>query len=542
MACPTGLQAYVPAETIKQAAGLRFGSGDLVSFVESLPLDNIQSFDFVGQITSGGYLVGLAGPGAAILVLFLVLSLLLVFGGRMGGCCRGDSVLGLIFFLLFCAGSGAGWFISISANAQVEAGLRGILDGIDCAFAAADNTFASVDTVESVIENASASFGASAVTCAAAATLGGSAGFDGIPSLTNLTQSISPVFNQVDSIRSSVEGVKNQVNSIVAIIRQYLPLYNTFFYIFAIAVIAVIVVFAVTTSVGVMRVLGKEDCMREHRCLGTFVSLVRKTTAWVVFIVGYVLLLIFVALLFILSFVVILGVDVCVPSPTDTIQDLATIVAQKTGNIASNTTICDDPILGVLCHYQTCVGANPLVSTFDGLLGPLNNSVDQFNELVDVNLTVALTDINNLIETSETALAGANVISCSAAGDATCSPSCVPDDPTADSLCAANNSLTEALAAAENCLEDAQETSLVVNQLDAVVAAALATLECTAFTPVYQKVVEQEVCNNLFSGLALTFISLIVAVYALLCAMFIFRLMDLRPWEDQPEVEMAQKI
>lgn len=529
MSCPTTLTPYSPESYLVQASEVRIGSTDLVAFIDSIPIDNLASFDFVGAITSGGYFTGLLGPAVGILVGFIVISIMLctakIFCAPV---CKGDSIVGLFIFLALCGASGVGWFLSIAGNAEVAEGIAGVIDSVDCAFQTANSAFASVDSLETTTDDATLNFNTASGSCNTAIGLGLASGIT-IPTLPPLNDSIAPLVAEIDNIRATVEQAEAQSTAILNLVSDYLPLYNTIYFIFAFAVIGVIAAFAIFTTIGVLRVLQKEDILQKCSTCGKVLAIVRQGTAMVVFYLGYFLMAIFVIILFLLSFVVILGVDVCVPTPTDSLQDIASIVASKSGLIASNASVCDDPTFGVLCHYQTCTGANPLETNIAPLVGGLAPEVSLFEDVVTQNISDGVDQATDALNATETALALANVEFCDG-GVANCTGGCA-DQGAADTLCVNNDTAGTLLDAAQVCLSDSQLALATVGQIEALVNDTFNTIQCETVTPIYQKLIEQQVCNNLFNGFALTFASLLLAVFALLAAMFVFRLMDLRLWE-----------
>lgn len=196
-------------------------------------------------------------------------------------------------------------------------------------------------------------------------------------------------------------------------------------------------------------------------------AMIGKIDAVCFYTLGIIFLLILWTVIITLSLVSTFGADFCVPGPSLTLERVLEDITGDNCSVEPYTYIC---------YYQTCSGVNPLESN-----------------LLDVNdLTGNITDIIQNV-TQEV-----------------------------------NNTLNMFNLTDTTCQSNLTKVNNEIGKLDGIVEETTSIIECDTINPIYTGIVYDGICNGIFHGMAIIWITFSTASLALMMAMLIYCIFDFK--------------
>lgn len=457
---PEAYEAASSLEILHNAARVQ-GSN-----VISVPADG--SFSLSADDPSVEYLIGVTVGPAVMLLMFLVWTVLLCC---VGCCCKrrccSDRVASFLFvgcMVLSCFG----WFYSLGANGVATGGVDTLFGSGDLLEALVDNAVIDANKVIAQAESINVTTNLALTSCLVVTAAVGSP--EELP-VVDLTDAIDVVRESVNGVVENVDEIKKLFNDAQDTTEPLLTSWRGGYLVVIISIIVLTVVFTLST---VWRIFenapGKESRMAS--CLS-------QTSGTVFLTVGVLLLVLIWVAIALLAVFTTMGADLCVPSPTATLQRVADEVSIALDQRDGSTPLCDEAPYSYVCYYQTCVGTSPID-----------------DEFIDTLLATA---------SASSLLGGFNTVIAEIVGNLTAANVTVP-------------------AEAAVCQSSLATLETDIDEVNALVAGFLDFVDCAQINPIYAQIVEDGFCNEVMAGLATMWITMATAATSLMFGLLVYRI------------------
>jgi len=417
------------------------------------------------------YFIGIAAGPLIALIVFVIwcFALLCVKCCRDRCACCGNKGA-VIFFTGFMALSCFGWFYSISGSARASSGVSTLLDSSDSLTGLLQEVETEINEALSFTTLISTAINNSDLSCEDVFLAAGQS----FP-ISNLTELNNGADFSLSNITGDITDAQASFDEIVDQARPYLDRWQYAYIIVVSCVIALTVLFTLATLWRVADWLPGSDS-RFAGCLG-------KTSSWIFFTIGILLLLLLWIIIFILAVVSTAGADLCTPNPSANLNRFLEEILQND----LNGTLCDTTPYSYLCYYQTCVGSNPLeldVLEPEALVEDLVGQVDELSSLINDTITTAMVPIPN----------------------------------------------------SDECIEAVQNISTLAGNIPNEIQDVIDAISCPNVNEIYNEIVNQGLCRDTMGGIAVAWISLALGAASLMAALLTYRIFEF----DKDEFMEAQ--